>query len=115
MTEKETRKINQLRKQYTIVPESKIDVLKKLDKKVMKPVNVNNVILATIGFLFLGIGMCVTFDGADQYYMIGIGMGIIGIIILSVAYPIYKAFRKHRKKKFSAQILALSDEILNNK
>ena len=42
----------------------------------------------------------------------GIVIGLIGILMVSVNYPIYKSILNSRKKKYSEQILSLSDKIM---
>ena len=45
---------------------------------------------------------------------LGIGVGLVGILLTSINYPMYKKILKSRKNKYSEQILELSDSILNN-
>ena len=44
---------------------------------------------------------------------LGIVVGIVSIAMVSVNYFIYKAILKARKSKYSAEILNLTDELLN--
>ena len=44
---------------------------------------------------------------------LGIGVGLLGIALLSINYPLYKMILKRRKNKYSARIFELSDSLLN--
>ena len=44
---------------------------------------------------------------------LGICVGLVGIAMVSVNYFIYKKMAKNGKKKYGAEILKLTDEILN--
>ena len=43
--------------------------------------------------------------------VLGIAVGVVGIIGVSVNYPIYKKILESAKQKYSADILALAREI----
>ena len=66
------------------------------------------------GALVLGTGMCFAMKVLTIPYgmPIGIGVGLVGIAMVSVNYFIYKAILKRGKKKYGAEILRLSNEIL---
>ena len=43
----------------------------------------------------------------------GILTGVVGMILAAVNYPIYKKMLERGKKKYSEQILTLSEKIMN--
>jgi hypothetical protein len=45
---------------------------------------------------------------------VGIVVGLIGILLVSVNYPLYKKILNKRKKKYADKIFALSDQLLND-
>ena len=45
---------------------------------------------------------------------LGIGIGVVGLIMTIVNYPIYKGILEGRKKKYADRIISLSDKIMNN-
>ena len=45
---------------------------------------------------------------------IGITVGIVGMILAIVNYPIYTAILGSRKKKYAGKILEMSDRIIKN-
>lgn len=73
--------------------------------------------MGVIGALILGTGMslCMTelsgFLGGTAMF-IGIPVGIAGIVLVALAYPIYKRVLKKQREKIAPKILLLSDELL---
>lgn len=65
--------------------------------------------------LLLGTGMCLSMGiigGQGTLFMtMGIIIGIIGIAGISVNFPIYRKILDHSKNKYSADIIALADQI----
>ena len=43
---------------------------------------------------------------------IGIGAGIIGIVIASFAYPLYRKVLKRERDRIASEIIMLSDELM---
>ena len=93
----------------------KVVALKKLDRRAKMPANVFAYIFGIVMALLLGVGMCLTMnvigDGSTTFMAIGVIVGVIGIVGVSVNYPIYKKILNNSKKKYSADILALAKEI----
>ena len=44
----------------------------------------------------------------------GIIIGLVGIAMVSINYPIYKSILNSRRNKYADKIIALSDEIMKN-
>ena len=44
--------------------------------------------------------------------LIGILIGIIGIVLVSVAYPIYNSIIKKEREKIAPEIIRLTDELM---
>ena len=104
-----------IRNSYEEKTATKLDELKALDRQVKRPAEAIAYIFGTLGSLVLGSGMCLAMPEVIEGYMpLGIGVGIVGIIMVSVNYFIYKASLKARQRKASAEIFRLSGEILGN-
>jgi len=43
----------------------------------------------------------------------GIAIGVVGLGMALLTYPMYKGILNSRKKKYGAEILSLSDKIMN--
>jgi hypothetical protein len=48
-----------------------------------------------------------------SYMALGVVIGLVGIALLVLTYPIYNAVLKKRKKKYFNRICELSDSLLN--
>lgn len=102
-------------KEYAPKDTSKVIALKKLDRKAKTPANIFTYTFGVIMSLLLGTGMCLSMkvigDGSLTMMIIGIIIGIIGIIGVSVNYPIYKKMLNVGKKKYAFEIMQLAKEI----
>lgn len=118
--------VQKIRTQYTDKENTQLDELKALDKKVKKPANVLAYTFGTIGSLVLGSGMSLAMNVIEpgKYFGItisenmmlpGIIIGLLGIAMVSVNYPIYKSILGARRNKYSDKIIALSDRIMEGK
>lgn len=108
---------NKIRSQYEERGVTKMDELRALDKKVKAPANIFAYAFGTVGSLVLGTGMCLAMKviGAALPFgvALGVGVGIVGIGMVSVNYFIHGAILKTRRKKYSDQVMALTDELLD--
>jgi hypothetical protein len=104
-----------LANEYSKKDESKVVALKKLDKKVKLPADIFTYTFGVIMALALGVGMCLSMnvigDGSTLYFVIGIIIGLVGILGISINYPIYTAILKKRKEKYAGDIIRLAKEI----
>lgn len=108
---KQQKEIEDIRKKYLPKEEDKMETLRRLDKSAEKPGTAAALAIGVTGVMFLGIGMCCTMVWKDSVFVLGIVVGILGIAILSVAYPVYKKITQRKREKIAEQILALSDEL----
>ena len=80
--------------EYAPKDTSKVIALKKLDRKAKSKANIFAYTFGVITALVLGAGMCLSMkvigDGSAFIMVVGIIVGIIGIVGVSVNYPIYK-------------------------
>lgn len=101
--------------EYAEKDERKVVALRKLDRKAKRPSNIFAYTFGIIAALVLGVGMCLSMkvigDGSTLTVAIGIVVGLIGIAMASVNYPIYKKLLKKGKDKYAADILRLAKEI----
>lgn len=107
----QTIAVNKIKDSYCEKPITKLDELKSLDKKVKRPARIFAYIFGVIGSLVLGTGMCLAMKIIGDLMAVGIVVGVVGIIMLSINYPIYKQILKKRKSKYCKKILELSEEI----
>lgn len=103
--------IDRIRKKYLPKEEDKMETLRRLDKNAEKPGTIIALVIGIIGALIMGVGMCCTMVWADTLFVPGILIGILGIAILSIAYPVYKKVTRKRRAKVAEQILSLTEEL----
>lgn len=93
----------------------KVVALKKLDNRAKRPANVFAFTFGVVMTLLLGVGMCLSMNviggGSTLFTALGIVVGVIGIVGVSVNYAIYKKLLENSKKKYSADIIALAKQI----
>jgi uncharacterized membrane protein YccF (DUF307 family) len=75
--------------------------------------------VGTIGALILGTGMslCLTELGTalgDLAMVLGIIVGIVGMVMVSVAYPIFNRVLRKERARIAPEILRLTDELIGN-
>ena len=108
-----------IRTQYMEKTPSELDALRDLDSKVKRPANVFAYIFGSLSAIVMGAGMSLVMTdigstiGMDSTMIPGIVIGVVGMIMALVNYPIYKGILNSRKKKYGAEILKLSDKIMN--
>ena len=114
---KEQDELKRIRDKYINKEEDKLDKLRRLDHSVTERAQIGSLTVGIIGSLILGTGMSLAMKviGATLSFAmpLGICVGVVGIALVCVNYPIYKRILKSRKQKYSQQILALSDSLLN--
>jgi hypothetical protein len=67
--------------------------------------------LGIVGALIFGLGLTMILEWS--IFLWGIALMAIGSGSMAVAYPVYKAVLKKYKKRYGAEIVKLSEEILN--
>jgi len=105
------QEIENIRNKYLPKEENKMETLRKLDKSAETPGMITSLAVGIIGTLLLGVGMCCTMVWSDSFFVLGIIVGIIGIGVASIAYPLYRKITRKQRAKVAEQILALSEEI----
>ena len=108
-----------IRTQYMEKTPSELDALRELDAKVKRPANVFGYTFGSISAIIMGAGMSLVMTdigaiiGITSALIPGIAVGVLGLGMALLTYPIYKRILGSRKKKYSAEILELSDKIMN--
>lgn len=88
--------------------------LRKLDSRARRPAAIFAYTFGTVMSLLLGIGMCLSMNvigGGTAFLILGAVIGTIGIIGISVNYPVYKKILEKSMNKYSADILSLARQI----
>lgn len=109
---KEQEELKRIRSKYLPKEENKLDLLKRLDAQVTLKATMSSIIAGVIGTLILGIGMCCCLVWADTVFALGIVIGIIGISILALAYPMYNRIISKERERIAPEILRLTEDLM---
>ena len=107
-----------IRTQYMEKTPSELDALRELDAKVKRPANVFAYTFGSISAMVMGAGMSLVMTdigaaiGITDSLVPGIAIGVVGLGMALLTYPMYKGILNARKKKYGAAILELSDKIM---
>ncbi len=110
--------IEKIRTQYTEKTTTELDTLRKLDAKVKRPANVFAYIFGTISALIMGSGMSLVMTDIgstlelEETMPLGIIIGVVGMLMAIINYPLYKRILSSRKKKYADEIITLSEKIM---
>ena len=116
--------VEKIRTQYVEKEVTELDGLRALDAKVKRPANVFAYTFGSIGAIIMGAGMSLVMEktvaawlslGTAEAMALGIGVGIVGLVMTLVNYPIYGKILSSRRKKYAGEIIAMSEKIINNK
>lgn len=100
--------------------EDKMTQLRKLDASVTQKASVVSLILGVIGSLIMGSGMSLVMTdlgsalklGGTLALLLGLVLGVVGIVLVSLAYPIYNKLVKKEKERVAPEIIRLADELM---
>ena len=119
---KEQAELKRIRDKYTAPTETedKMTRLRRLDASVTNTAQAIALVFGVIGTLILGFGMSLVMTelaeslgiSGDAAMVIGIIVGVIGGVLASLAYPIYNAIVKAKRKKLAPEIIRLTDELM---
>ena len=119
---KEQAELKRIREKYTAPTgaEDKMARLRRLDASVTNTAQAAALVFGVIGTLLLGLGMSLIMTELAQSLGIpgnaamvtGIIVGIAGGILASLAYPIYNAIVKAKRKQLAPEIIRLTDELM---
>lgn len=111
--------VQKIRAQYTEKERTELDALKELDKKVKKPADLFGWSFGSLAALIMGAGMSLIMTdigaavGLSATMLPGVAVGVVGMLMAIVNYPVYKSILNARRRQYAAEILALSDSIVN--
>lgn len=117
---KEQEEIKAIRKKYATPEETedKMAQLRRLDAGVYSKATTVSLIVGVIGALIMGIGMSLILTdigamlGTVLSMIIGVSLGIVGIILVCLAYPIYNHTLTKEREKIAPEIIRLTDELM---
>lgn len=108
---KQQREIESIREKYLPQEESKLEQLRRLDRKAAKKGTVVSVAVGIIGCLLMGVGMCCSMVWMGNLFIPGIILGLLGIALVAAAHPVYRRVTKKEREKLAPRILQLTEEL----
>lgn len=108
----EQARIREIRSKYVPREENKMEQLQRLDASATQKATAYALVVGVIGALILGLGMscCMVFD--SSWFVPGIVIGVVGMIVVAAAYPLYNRVLKRERERIAPQILRLTDELM---
>lgn len=111
------QEIEHIRRKYLPKAEDKMEQLRRLHHSATQKAQAASIAVGVIGSLILGTGMslCMTelsgFLGGTAMF-VGIPVGLAGIVMVALAYPVYNRVLKKERQRIAPEILRLTDELL---
>ena len=111
------KEVENIRKKYLPKEEDKMQQLRKLHNSATQKAQAVSIAIGVIGALILGTGMslCMTelggFLGGTAMF-IGIPVGIVGMVLVALAYPVYNRVLQKERARIAPEILRLTDELM---
>ena len=111
------QEIENIRKKYLPPQEDKMEQLRKLHHSATQKAQAASIAIGVIGTLILGTGMSLFMTKLGSVFgnlsmVIGIIVGLIGMVLVALAYPIYNKVLKKERVRIAPEILRLTDELL---
>ena len=111
------QEVEAIRKKYLPKEEDTMEQLRKLHAVPTQKAQAASLAVGIIGTLILGTGMsfCMTDIGAalgSLAMILGVIVGLAGVILVALAYPIYSKTLQIERKKIAPEILQLTEDLL---
>lgn len=111
------QEVEAIRKKYLPKEEDKMEQLRRLHSIPTQKAKAASIAIGVLGTLVLGTGMslCMTDLGAALGHLamvIGILVGILGLVMVALAYPLYNSVLRKERQRIAPEILRLSEELL---
>ena len=116
----EQDEIRKIREKYQPKVEDDMSKLRKLDAEVTNKATINSLVVGIIGALVMGTGMSLVMTDLGMVLglqgnfnlVVGIIVGLVGLVLAGVAYPVYRKVLKREREKAAPEILRLTEELI---
>lgn len=115
---KQNSEILAIRRKYMPSEESKYDELKRLDNTVQNSGIIEALSAGIGGTLVFGLGLCLAMKvlGSGVFIVgLGVAVGILGVVMMLCAYPLYRKIFAKTKTAIAPRILELAAELSGEK
>ena len=110
---KEQEEVKQIRQKYMPKEPDKIEQLRKLDERVTRKGVVPALVAGIFGPLILGVGMCCAMVWDENLFVPGIIIGLVGMAVAAVAYPLYTSTTRKERERIAPEIIRLANELMS--
>lgn len=114
---RQQEEIRNIRKKYAAPQEDKMEQLRRLDRCASQKAQSWAIALGVTGTLVLGTGMSLAMTELaalprETAMLVGIPVGLLGIVLVALALPVYNRILKKERQRIAPEILRLTDELL---
>lgn len=103
--------VQKIREKYLPKEVSKLDQLRSLDAGTTRRGTAVSLVHGILFSLILGLGMSCCMVWAGRLFLPGVVIGCIGLVGVTVTYPIYTHIVKQDREKIAPEILRLTEEL----
>lgn len=107
----EQEELHRIRKKY-VATEDKLEQLRRLDAGVTEKATGIAILVGLLGALIMGVGLCCTTVWKGLWFVPGIIIGLIGMAVLALAFPVYQKVLKKERKKIAPEVIRLTEELM---
>lgn len=120
---REQEELRKIREKYQPREEDKLERLRRLDDRVTGKATALSLVIGILGALVLGTGMSLVMTDLGEWLglsemagtVIGVIVGVVGLVMAGLAYPLYNCVLKRERKKIAPEILRLTEELMDKK
>ena len=119
---KEQEEIKAIRKKYAAPEETedKMAQLRRMDGAVTQKATTVSLVFGVLGTLIMGLGMSLAMTDMGKSFglagemamLIAVLIGLVGIVLVCLAYPIYNTILRKEREKIAPEIIRLTDELM---
>jgi hypothetical protein len=111
------KEVEAIRKKYLPKEEDKLERLRKLHAIPTQKAQAASLAVGVIGALIMGTGMSLAMTDIGSALgslamVLGILVGIVGMVLVALAYPLYNRVLRKEREKIAPEVLRLSEELL---
>ena len=113
----EQSEVERIRRKYLPREENKLEQLRRLDRSTAQKAQAWALTIGVLGTLIFGAGMslCLTeltgFLGGTAM-LIGVPVGLVGLVLLALAYPLYNRVLRKERERVAPEVLRLTEELM---
>ncbi len=112
---KDAEEIKRIRKKYEAREETDLDRLRALDRCPERKATAAALTLAVPLTLLFGGGMALALLQSGALFALGVALGGVGLLGLSLIYPLYTRVERRERERIAPEVLLLSDKLLGDK